>query len=151
MVKDRRLNGLFSFVDTSSEAELKSNPISKSLVEYELGEYQNARIEIIEDMLALEGTLIEKDKNLPTDNFSNMLNGWLKGKNDADKEESEKAIDFLVAVRNAFSHNQYPMYNSEVFEGMKLLNPSSAEFKGKELGIANQLKKKVKEAIEKIN
>ena len=151
LVKDRRLNGLFSFVDTSSEAELKSNPISKSLVEYELGEYQNARIEIIEDMLALEGTLIEKDKNLPTDNFSDMLKGWLKGKNDADKEESEKAIDFLVAVRNAFSHNQYPMYNSEVFEGMKLLNPSSAEFKDKELGIANQLKKKVKEAIEKIN
>lgn len=151
LVKDRRLNGLFSFVDTSSEAELKSNPISKSVVEYELGEYQNARIEIIEDMLALEGTLIEKDKNLPTDNFSDMLNGWLKGKNDADKEETKKAIDFLVAVRNAFSHNQYPMYNSEVFEGMKLLNPSSAEFKDKELGIANQLKKKVKEAIEKIN
>ena len=151
LVKDRRLNGLFSFVDTSSETELKSKPISKSVVEYELGEYQNARIEIIEDMLALEGALIEKDKNLPTDNFSNMLNGWLKGKNDADKEESEKAIDFLVAVRNAFSHNQYPMYNSEVFEGIKLLNPSSAEFKGKELGIANQLKKKVKEAIEKIN
>lgn len=151
LVKDRRLNGLFSFVDTSSEAELKSNPISKSLVEYELGEYQNARIEIIEDMLALEGTLIEKDKNLPTDNFSDMLKGWLKGKNDADKEESEKAIDFLVAVRNAFSHNQYPMYNSEVFEGIKLLNLSSAEFKDKELGIANQLKKKVKEAIEKIN
>lgn len=151
LVKDRRLNGLFSFVDTSSEAELKSNPISKSLVEYELGEYQNARIEIIEDMLALEGALIEKDKNLPTDNFSDMLNGWLKGKNEADKEETKKAIDFLVAVRNAFSHNQYPMYNSEVFEGMKLLNPSSAEFKDKELGIANQLKKKVKEAIEKIN
>lgn len=151
LVKDRRLNGLFSFVDTSSETELKSKPISKSVVEYELGEYQNARIEIIEDMLALEGALIEKDKNLPTDNFSNMLKGWLKGKNDADKEESEKAIDFLVAVRNAFSHNQYPMYNSEVFEGMKLLNPSSAEFKDKELGIANQLKKKVKEAIEKIN
>lgn len=151
LVKDRRLNGLFSFVDTSSEAELKSNPISKSLVEYELGEYQNARIEIIEDMLALEGTLIEKDKNLPTDNFSDMLKGWLKGKNEADKEETKKAIDFLVAVRNAFSHNQYPMYNSEVFEGIKLLNPSSAEFKDKELGIANQLKKKVKEAIKKIN
>lgn len=151
LVKDRRLNGLFSFVDTSSEAELKSKPISKSVVEYELGEYQNARIEIIEDMLALEGALIEKDKNLPTDNFSNMLNGWLKGKNEADKEETKKAIDFLVAVRNAFSHNQYPMYNSEVFEGIKLLNPSSAEFKDKELGIANQLKKKVKEAIKKIN
>lgn len=151
LVKDRRLNGLFSFVDTSSEAELKSKPISKSVVEYELGEYQNARIEIIENMLALEGALIEKDKNLPTDNFSNMLKGWLKGKNEADKEETKKAIDFLVAVRNAFSHNQYPMYNSEVFEGIKLLNPSSAEFKDKELGIANQLKKKVKEAIKKIN
>ena len=151
LVKDRRLNGLFSFVDTSSEAELKSNPISKSLVEYELGEYQNARIETIKDMLLLEETLIEKDKNLPTDNFSDMLNGWLEGKDEADKARFQNDVKLLVAVRNAFSHNQYPMYNSEVFEGIKLLNPSSAEFKDKELGIANQLKKKVKEAIEKIN
>ena len=151
LVKDRRLNGLFSFVDTSSEAELKSKPISKLRVEYELGEYQNARIEIIEDMLALEGALIEKDKNLPTDNFSNMLNGWLKGKNDADKEETKKAIDFLVAVRNAFSHNQYPMRNRIAFANINPFSLSSAntsEEKG--LGIANQLKDKTHKTIEKI-
>ena len=64
LVKDRRLNGLFSFVDTSSKAELKDKPISKSVVEYELGEYQNARIETIKDMLLLEKTLIKKYKKV---------------------------------------------------------------------------------------
>ncbi len=151
LVKDRRLNGLFSFIDTSSEAELKSNPISKLRVEYELGEYQNARIEIIKDMLVLEKMLIDNDKNLPTNKFSVMLNSWLKGKAEADKARFQNDVDLLIAVRNAFSHNQYPMYSSEVFKGMELLNPSSAEFKDKELGIANQLKEKVKEAIKKIN
>ena len=36
LVKDRRLNGLFSFVKTNSEAESKRNPISKLRVEHEL-------------------------------------------------------------------------------------------------------------------
>lgn len=151
LVKDRRLNGLFSFVDTSSEAELKDKPISKSVVEYELGEYQNARIEIIENMLALEGALIEKDKTLPTNNFSAMLNGWLEGKDEADKARFQNDVKLLVAVRNAFSHNQYPMRNRIAFANINPFSLSSAntsEEKG--LGIANQLKDKTKETIEKI-
>lgn len=151
LVKDRRLNGLFSFVDTSSEAELKSKPISKLRVEYELGEYQNARIETIKDMLLLEETLIEKDKNLPTDNFSAMLNGWLEGKDEADKARFQNDVKLLVAVRNAFSHNQYPMRNRIAFANINPFSLSSAntsEEKG--LGIANQLKDKTKETIEKI-
>jgi hypothetical protein len=151
LVKDRRLNGLFSFVDTSSEAELKSNPISKSVVEYELGEYQNARIETIKDMLLLEETLIKKDKNLPTNNFSDMLNGWLEGKDEADKVRFQNDVKLLVAVRNAFSHNQYPMRNRIAFANINPFSLSSAntsEEKG--LGIANQLKDKTKETIEKI-
>ena len=151
LVKDRRLNGLFSFVDTSSEAELKSNPISKSLVEYELGEYQNARIETIKDMLLLEETLIEKYKNLPTDNFSDMLNGWLEGKDEADKARFQNDVKLLVAVRNAFSHNQYPMRNRIAFANINPFSLSSADTsEEKKLDIANQLKDKTHKIIKRI-
>ena len=150
LVKDRRLNGLFSFVKTSSEAESKSNPISKLRVEYELGAYQKARIDIIKDMLALEKTLIDNDENLPTNKFSDMLNSWLEGKGEANKVRFQNDVDLLVAVRNAFSHNQYPMYNSEVFKGMKLLSLSSDIPEKEGLGIAKQLKDKIKETIERI-
>lgn len=151
LVKDRRLNGLFSFVDTSSEAELKDKPISKSVVEYELGEYQNARIETIKDMLLLEETLIKKYKTLPTNKFKKMLKGWLEGKDEADKARFQNDVKLLVAVRNAFSHNQYPMRNRIAFANINPFSLSSAntsEEKG--LGIANQLKDKTKETIEKI-
>ena len=150
LVKDRRLNGLFSFVKTSSEAESKSKPISKSRVEYELGAYQKARIDIIKDMLALEKTLIDNDENLPTNKFSDMLKSWLKGKGETNKVRFQNDVDLLVAVRNAFSHNQYPMYNSEVFKGMKLLSLSSDIPEKEGLGIAKQLKDKIKETIERI-
>lgn len=151
LVKDRRLNGLFSFVDTSSEAELKSNPISKSVVEYELGEYQNARIETIKDMLLLEETLIEKDKNLPTDNFSDMLNGWLEGKDEADKARLQNDVKLFVAVRNAFSHNQYPMRNRIAFANINPFSLSSADTsEEKKLDIANQLKDKTHKIIKRI-
>ena len=150
LVKDRRLNGLFSFVKTSSEAESKSKPISKLRVEYELGAYQKARIDIIKDMLALEKTLIDNDENLPTNKFCDMLKSWLKGKGEANKARLQNDVDLLVAIRNAFSHNQYPMYNSEVFKGMKLLSLSSDIPEKEGLGIAKQLKDKIKETIERI-
>lgn len=151
LVKDRRLNGLFSFVDTSSEADLKDKPISKSVVEYELGEYQNARIETIKDMLLLEETLIEKYKTLPTDNFSDMLNGWLESKDESDQARFQNDVKLLVAVRNAFSHNQYPMRNRIAFANINPFSLSSADIsEEKGLNIANQLKDKTKETIDKI-
>lgn len=151
LVKDRRLNGLFSFVDTSSEAELKDKPISKSVVEYELGEYQNARIETIKDMLLLEETLIEKYKTLPTNNFSAMLNAWLEGKDESDKARFQNDVDLLVAVRNAFSHNQYPMRNRIAFANINPFSLSSANTsEEKKLDIANQLKDKTHKTIKKI-
>lgn len=151
LVKDRRLNGLFSFVDTSSEAELKSNPISKSLVEYELGEYQKARIEIIKDMLALEKTLIDKYNSLDTDNFNKMLTDWLELKGEPDKASFQNDVDLLIAVRNAFSHNQYPMRNRIAFANINPFSLSSANTsEGKGLGIANQLKDKTHKIIKKI-
>lgn len=157
--RDRRLGGLFSFVKTPSKAESKSNTISKLRVEYELGEYQKARIEIIKDMLALEKTLIDKYNSLDTDNFNKMLTGWLELKNKANKaslEEANKArfqndVDLLIAVRNAFSHNQYPMRNRIAFANINPFSLSSAntsEEKG--LNIANQLKDKTHKTIEKI-
>ena len=151
LVKDRRLNGLFSFVDTSSKAELKDKPISKSVVEYELGEYQNARIETIKDMLLLEKTLIKKYKKLPTDNFSDMLNGWLEGKDESDKARFQNDVKLLVAVRNAFSHNQYPMRNRIAFANINPFSLSSADTsEEKKLDIANQLKDKTHKIIKKI-
>ena len=150
LVKDRRLNGLFSFVDTF-EAELKDKPISKSVVEYELGEYQNARIETIKDMLLLEETLIKKYKTLPTNKFSAMLNGWLEGKDEADKARFQNDVKLLVAVRNAFSHNQYPMRNRIAFANINPFSLFSADTsEEKKLDIANQLKDKTKETIDKI-
>lgn len=151
LVKDRRLNGLFSFVDTSSKAESESNTISKSRVEYELGEYQKARIEIIKDMLALEKTLIDKYNSLDTDNFNKMLTDWLELKGEPDKASFQNDVDLLIAVRNAFSHNQYPMRNRIAFANINPFSLSSAntsEEKG--LGIANQLKDKTYKTIEKI-
>ena len=157
--RDRRLGGLFSFVKTPSKAESKSNTISKLRVEYELGEYQKARIEIIKDMLALEKTLIDKYNSLDTDNFNKMLTDWLELKNKANKaslEKTDKAsfqndVDLLITVRNAFSHNQYPMRNRIAFANINPFSLSSAntsEEKG--LGIANQLKDKTHKTIEKI-
>ena len=158
LVKDRRLNGLFSFVKTPSEAESESNPISKSRVESELGKYQNARLDIIEDMLALEKKLIDKYNSLDTDNFSldtdnfhNMLTGWLKLKGKANKARFQNEVDLLVAVRNAFSHNQYPMYDENLFGNIERFSLSSSNIiESKGLDIAVKLKEEVSKAVEKI-
>ena len=151
LVKDRRLNGLFSFVKTPSEAESESNPISKSRVESELGKYQNARLNIIEDMLALEKTLIDKYNSLDTDNFHNMLTGWLKLKGKANKARFQNEVDLLVAVRNAFSHNQYPMYNENLFGNIERFSLSSSNIiESKGLDIAVKLKEEVSKAAKKI-
>lgn len=158
LVKDRRLNGLFSFVKTSSEAESKSNPISKLRVEYELGKYQNARLDIIKDMLALEKKLIDKYNSLDTDNFSldtdnfhNMLTGWLELKGEAKKARFQNDVDLLVAVRNAFSHNQYPMYDENLFGNIERFSLSSSNIiESKGLDIAVKLKEEVSKAVEKI-
>lgn len=151
LVKDRRLNGLFSFVKTNSEAESKSNPISKLRVEHELREYQKARIEIIKDMLALEKTLIDNYDSLDTDNFHNMLTGWLELKGEAIKTKFNNDVKLLTAVRNAFSHNQYPMYDENLFINIERFSLSSSRIlESKGLGIAVKLKEEVSNAIEKI-
>ena len=130
---------------------MKDKPISKLRVEYELGEYQKARIEIIKYMLELEETLIKKYINLPTDKFKKMLNDWLEGKNEADKANFKNDVKLLTEVRNAFSHNQYPMRNRIAFANINPFSLSSANTsKEEELGIANLLKDKTKETIKRI-
>lgn len=151
LVKDRRLNGLFSFVKTSSEAESKRNPISKLRVEHELREYQKARIEIIKDMLALEKTLIDNYDSLDTDNFHNMLTGWLKLKGEVNKAKFNNDVKLLTAVRNAFSHNQYPMYDENLFVNIERFSLSSSKIlESKGLSIAVKLKEEVSKIIKKI-
>lgn len=151
LVKDRRLNGLFSFVKTNSEAESKRNPISKLRVEHELREYQKARIEIIKDMLALEKTLIDNYNSLDTDNFHNMLTGWLELKGEVNKAKFNNDVKLLTAVRNAFSHNQYPMYDENLFVNIERFSLSSSKIlESKGLSIAVKLKEEVSKIIKKI-
>ena len=151
MVKDRRLNGLFSFVKTNSEAESKRNPISKLRVEHELREYQKARIEIIKDMLALEKTLIDNYNSLDTDNFHNMLTGWLELKGEVNKAKFNNDVKLLTAVRNAFSHNQYPMYDENLFVNIERFSLSSSKIlESKGLSIAVKLKEEVSKIVKKI-
>lgn len=151
LVKDRRLNGLFSFVKTNSEAESKRNPISKLRVEHELREYQKARIEIIKDMLALEKTLIDNYDSLDTDNFHNMLTGWLELKGEVNKAKFNNDVKLLTAVRNAFSHNQYPMYDENLFVNIERFSLSSSKIlESKGLSIAVKLKEEVSKIIKKI-
>lgn len=151
LVKDRRLNGLFSFVKTNSEAESKRNPISKLRVEHELREYQKARIEIIKDMLALEKTLIDNYDSLDTDNFHNMLTGWLELKGEVNKAKFNNDVRLLTAVRNAFSHNQYPMYDENLFVNIERFSLSSSKIlESKGLSIAVKLKEEVSKIVKKI-
>lgn len=151
LVKDRRLNGLFSFVKTNSEAESKRNPISKLRVEHELREYQKARIEIIKDMLLLEKKLIDKYDSLDTDNFHNMLTGWLKLKGEVNKLKFNNDVKLLTAVRNAFSHNQYPMYDENLFVNIERFSLSSSKIlESKGLSIAVKLKEEVSKIVKKI-
>ena len=63
-----------------------------------------------------------------------MLTGWLELKNKANKASLEKTdktsfqndVDLLIAVRNAFSHNQYPMRNRIAFANINPFSLSSA-------------------------
>ena len=101
-------------------------------------------------MLALEKTLIDKYNSLDTDNFHNMLTGWLKLKGKANKARFQNEVDLLVAVRNAFSHNQYPMYNENLFGNIERFSLSSSNIiESKGLDIAVKLKEEVSKAAKK--
>lgn len=124
LVKDRRLSGLLSFVNTENTNEEKPF-IHKLTIEHELEQYQHKRIKIFEITLGLEKELIEKYQDttsmeLPTDNFSKMLKGWMTKK--GNKNDYEKKINLLIKIRNGFSHNQYPIYSPEMFGDIRLFD-----------------------------
>ena len=148
MAKDRRLNGLLSFAETT-DIDLEKNPITKLSVDHELIKYQTTRISIFEMTLGLEKKLIDKYSTLPTDSFRNMLESWLEDKTNS--AELNNYVDCLIAVRNAFAHNQYPMYNPKLFAEVKKFSlfPSS-NTKKTELNIASQLLRIVEKAIDEI-
>lgn len=148
LAKDRRLNGLLSFAETT-DIDLEKNPITKLSVDHELIKYQTTRISIFEMTLGLEKKLIDKYSTLPTDSFRNMLERWLQCK--ANRPELKNYVNSLIAVRNAFSHNQYPMYDATLFAEVKkfTLFPS-VDTKKIELNIAPQLLEIVGKAIKEI-
>ncbi len=146
LLKDRRLNGLFSFADWSHGGS--SIPVvDKKTVEHELGEYQSLRVEVFKMTLGFEEYLIKQNPRLPTDNFRTMIETWLNGKSNDEKKELEAYTAPLIAVRNAFSHNQYPAYNKACFHSIRRIDLTLPEAK---LNIALQLKELVQRCVERI-
>lgn len=147
-VKDRRLNGLFSFVDTGGLA-MEQYPISKLRVEYELAKYQTARVCAFEQTLELEESLLTRCPHLPDKNFRKMLESWSDPLLDK-WPDLQREVRLLIAVRNAFSHNQYPMYDEAVFSSIRKYDPSSPDAIEERMGlnIAHRLSEEVKQAKE---
>ncbi|ERJ81054.1 hypothetical protein HMPREF1988_02131 [Porphyromonas gingivalis F0185] len=149
-VKDRRLNGLFSFVDTGALA-MEQYPISKLRVEYELAKYQTARVCAFEQTLELEESLLTRYPHLPDKSFREMLESWSDPLLDKWPDLHRK-VRLLIAVRNAFSHNQYPMYDEAVFSSIRKYDPSSLDAIEERMGlnIAHRLSEEVKQAKEMV-
>lgn len=149
-VKDRRLNGLFSFVDTGGLA-MEQYPISKLRVEYELAKYQTARVCAFEQTLELEESLLTRYPHLPDKNFRKMLESWSDPLLDKWPDLHRK-VRLLIAVRNAFSHNQYPMYDETIFSSIRKYDPSSLDAIEERMGlnIAHRLSEEVKQAKEMV-
>ncbi len=112
LIKDRRLNGLFSYANAAG-LNTREYPISKTRLEHELLKYQTARVDIFKIMLEIEKTLTQAHPDLPKDNFRAMMEKWLAKQEP--KNGLANKVNALVAIRNAFAHNQYPMYNKEYF------------------------------------
>lgn len=136
LTKDRRLNSLFSFIQCSN-LDLKSFPISKTRLDFELSKYQSIRVEIFEITLQIESMLINKYPTLPGDNFKDMLNKWNENEN---KQALKNETEAIISIRNAFSHNQYPFYKVDIFDKLEMFNPQQPNTEVKNgLNIALQL------------
>ncbi len=137
LVKDRRLNNLFTFID-AGPADFGNFSISKKRIEAELAKYQVSRIEVFKITLEIEKNIVDAYPNLPTDNFRELLGEWLNIK--VNQSELRCFTQILVSIRNAFAHNQYPRYCDEKFGSINrfnISNPNTAESNG--LNIAIQL------------
>lgn len=114
LVDDRRLNGLLSFINQKS---LDTLPLCYGSLMQEFESYQSVRVKACELFLSLEKAILRRHDDLPKDNFRKMIDK-LKTKGGYD-EEVMKAMDLTICVRNAFFHNQYPMYCASLFEGLE--------------------------------
>lgn len=139
LVKDRRLNGLFSFVNKTQHT------INKNRLEHELTTYQRKRVEIFSIVLDIEKKLTQKYPNLPCDNFRSMINKWME------HNAPSNLIKALITIRNAFAHNQYPMYKEAYFGTNILFDAHCSDIEEKDgLGVALQLVEIAKEARQAI-
>ncbi|MDY6206332.1 MAG: type VI-B CRISPR-associated RNA-guided ribonuclease Cas13b [Prevotella sp.] len=149
LAKDRRLNGLLSFVNGEGvEEEMRF--VSKIRVEHELAKYQHARIELFQWMHHLESKLFEKGYRSPDNKFRTLLNNWLEKQDNKDGLQCH--VSCLITIRNAIAHNQYPMYDGNIFKETELFclktTPQTPEKEG--MGITAHLVSKTKEAIKAI-
>lgn len=135
-VHDRRINGLLSFLNAPQGAE----PILKKFrLERELELYQRHRLEVAQCCLELEEHLLTSTSALSADNFRIMLTQWSKA-----HPKLQDAIERLIAIRNAFFHNQYPM-RSSLFENLETFDTDRESIPEKDgLNIAAQLSHVVK-------
>ncbi len=143
LMKDRRINSLFSFIDTEGLTEIPT--ISKKRLEFELGKYQTMRVDAFEITLDIEKELLLANDKFPANNFREMLFKWKETK--PKSEELNNAVNVAIAIRNAISHNQYPFYNEEPFSEICKFNPGKSNVDEKDgLGIALQLSEELKKA-----
>lgn len=144
LVKDRRLSELVSFVD-SGGCNTEEHPIAKRRLEYELSIYQNMRVDVFECVLRIEEMLYRKDPKFGTiTRFSSIINTWVRMQEGYSKNNPR--VKFLITMRNACAHNQYPMYEESVFGEIKKYNLLSDNVEEKNgLNIARQLGAKMKE------
>lgn len=117
-LKDKRLETLLPYYPQQT--------IDKAIIEKELEAYDKVRVNIHKIILDFEGTLFAKHPDIPL-----RPEGFIDFKAYMDKffeqNPDDPKKDLIVAIRNAFAHNQYP--NFEDFENKigELNQPTIAE------------------------
>lgn len=140
---DRRLPALLEY---HKEEEVQLEWLKK-----QLESYNKAKQDILDNVFELEKLIIKKDldgvKKLFVDKHGNINSGniehkpylaWLRNKGIIDENEEE----FLICVRNKFSHNQFPEKNN-------ILKVEGVEWNN-DLPIAEQISKVYKLYIDNI-
>ena len=144
LLKDRRLNNLLSFVVDQSSSTDKLI-ISKKRLDFELSKYQSLRVDIFEETLELEKAIINKYPQLPNEKFRTLLIEWYITIDQSN--ELRDSIQNIIAIRNAFAHNQYP-FVTKIKGSFKKFIPDDTELEESEgLGIASMLNENLKEDI----
>ncbi|MCO7355808.1 type VI-B CRISPR-associated RNA-guided ribonuclease Cas13b [Riemerella anatipestifer] len=148
LVKDRRLNGLFSFI--KEENDTQKHPISQLRLRRELEIYQSLRVDAFKETLDLEEKLLKKHTSLSSleNKFRILLEEWKK-EYAASSMVTDEHIAFIASVRNAFCHNQYPFYEEALHAPIPLFTVAQQTTEEKDgLGIAEALLRVLREYCE---